>query len=201
LWCIPLLGFIATKGSEWASEMTEAKITTQENEIITQSNRLVQATAEVKTLEAKLQPRIITPEKYDAFVAYLKDAPKSPVWVLCSNPSGEVQNLAFRTRDMLDKAGYGVGTSSLDFAPKVYGTGLRSGVFNINSLPIFAKTNRLPTIFLGYASEDLPTNVPKYAVAILNALEVAKIDFAVIGSTNWINRGKIVVIIPDKFGF
>jgi len=26
LWCIPLLGFIATKGAEWASEKTDAKV-------------------------------------------------------------------------------------------------------------------------------------------------------------------------------
>ena len=111
VWCVPLMGLVAAKSSEWASDKTTTKITTQENEIKSQSNRLAQATAE-QNQQTEALARISLPrgKVLDGarFISNLKQLPKGIARILVIEGDQEASNFATYLWIVMGEAGWRV---------------------------------------------------------------------------------------------
>jgi hypothetical protein len=83
----------------------------KEAEELRSTNLLLQS--RVLELQNTLQPRRITQEQRDQFIALLKDTPKIPVRVFMGAYDAETIAYARQIRGLLDDAGYGNGTPGI----------------------------------------------------------------------------------------
>lgn len=121
LWGIPLLAIIALPFTVWESSQLKKQIS---------------------TLEVAQESRIITQDQVNKFISLTKDAPKGPVTVHVYYNESEPSNYARQIRNVLNVAGYTLGSNS-GFRtsltpPKKPEFGLFLGVKDINKAPEFA---------------------------------------------------------------
>ncbi|MGP8199922.1 MAG: hypothetical protein ACLQU4_10510 [Limisphaerales bacterium] len=148
-------------------------------------------------LEAKMQPRVITQDQIDKFKAFLLGNPQKPVWVLCFNPSIEVNNLVATVRRMLNESGYTAPSS----VPRGF-SGLEvNGVLNPQGLLILHLTSNRDAFVVVMFNESDTSNPPPHGIALYNAFVASGIKAAKMFGTEFVEPGQAMVFIPSKKGF
>ena len=162
------------------------------------------ARLEVVKLQTKLQPRRITRDQRDKFLSVLaNDTNKSPVWIVCNNPSGESLDLIFDVRTLLDDAGYAVKNPEADFEerPYLHGMSTTVGIYSLVDLRTQENEKNF-SVVVAFSSKDSPNNLPARGIALFNAFGKAGINAALgIKGTNSLKKGMVIVIVPNKEGF
>lgn len=118
---IVLIVGLAIEFGEAAKSDNEVANTNLHTRLIESNNLSLQVTVEelrsknvapeskVIELKGALQPRRITTQQRDRFIALLKSIPKFPVKVFVGREDSETSNYALQIRGMLNSAGFGTG--------------------------------------------------------------------------------------------
>jgi hypothetical protein len=97
LWLLPVLVFVSSKASDWASE----------NRIRVVESEAKEARNSASLLEKLEKPRTINGEQKKKFMALLKGYPRIHIKVFCHEGDNETWRYASQIREMLNENGYG----------------------------------------------------------------------------------------------
>ncbi len=197
LMCLP---FSLWESAEFNKEAADARLNAGaalERAANTESNNLV-LRAKIVELEQKMQPRTVTKEQQDQFVKLLTNAPKCPIWILCSDPTSEMLNYIAQLRKMLNEAGYGItGSNPSEGLTRQFGTGtLGDGVYCL-----FRANPQNPdkvNIMLLASQQDYP---PACAISLECAFDQVGIKTELWKGPSKMDRGVLIIWVFNKPDF
>lgn len=155
--------------------------------------------AKVLQLEGAMEPRVIGQVQHDEFVAMLQNAPKKPVWILYSNPTGEMKEFASQIRKMLDELGYAAEPTGEDntLNKRVFtGFDAGNGIFNNPSFGLSGPMNDAPIGILVNGPD-----VPSHGSALGAAFRKIGIKTELINAGDNVLTGQVAIIVLGKRGF
>jgi hypothetical protein len=155
--------------------------------------------AKVLELEGAMQPRMITQAQHVKFVGSLQKAPKEPVWILYSNPTGEMKGFASQLRKMLDEAGYTAEHSDRDktLDKRVFtGFGSDEGIFNNPGLQVTG-----PEMDASVGIMFNLSGLPAHGEALVAAFREIGIKTSLVKGGDNVMTGQVAIIVLGKRGF
>ena len=170
-----------------------------ERAAITESNNLV--------LQAKLQPRIITPKQVSDFLFLTEKIPKFPIRVSVGDANNESYQFAIQIRRMLNKAGYEVpdsDTNSLNGIFPIPNMVSWSDVFTDKwtDIVFFVKTNVSSLIlFHCEKTNSFLRPIPEsgeVCAGIFSAFDQSEIGARVSTTPEWVGTSEMSIFIRQR---
>jgi hypothetical protein len=166
--------------SDAAADAERAKIerVAAEKEVEEFKGKNLALQLKVLELEKGLQPRSITKEQHDNFVALSASIPKQPVWIAIQSSAQESSFFAQNIRKMMNDAGFGGDFGSL---PPVAGSFGSDGI--VAAFGLTVDNSGSATVLLAINRDETKTlQNTNIAVQLLNAFNAAGIEVARINS-------------------
>jgi hypothetical protein len=170
LWCIPLLGFIAAKASEWASGRLEGshkiEVAAQSNQLRLAQTALVAASNRLAKIEAHDRPIEISDDQEKFLRAAFSTIPKGKIEMVTDSSDRNAVASMERLFDLFKSAGFAIHVT------------VPIGPFRITQTGRPTKPEGL--IFQVW--DGMITNAPQHAVSIIKAFD--DLEFNLVSQPN-----------------